>query len=232
MSSEGSEARQRWIARGVDFTLIVIGALVLMLPSLRDGAPAGQDYPVHLAWTRAFTDQLAAGELYPRWLQGMWLGAGGSDFFFYGPLPYWLMGTIKIGFCPNCDADRLLVIAGVILLTVSGLGFRFLAGQFSGRWAAIAAALIYMALPYHLSAEWYARLALAEFTAVAILPWHMAAFLDCLNCGRRGPHLAVLTALILLAHLPTAIIVAAADLTLLLALRIRCDRRTIAVARS
>jgi hypothetical protein len=163
-----------------------------------------------MVWVREFGAQFTAGELYPRWLGGLWHGAGGPDFYFYAPLPFWVIGAIKLAICSGCAADQLLLIGGIVFLVVSGLGFRVLAGQFGSRWPAMIAALIFMALPFHLDAQWYARLAIGEFAAVALVPWHLASFIDFVKRRGSGPLLALLTGLIIMCHLPTAMIIAVA----------------------
>src|SRR5690349_2562348 len=44
---------------------------------------------IHLFWSKAFSDQFWAGELYPRWLRGMNSGLGSPTFYFYGPVAYY-----------------------------------------------------------------------------------------------------------------------------------------------
>ncbi len=216
MSSPDPEPRRGrpWRETGVDLLLVAGAAALLMLPSLLFGAPAGHDYHQQVVWIEAFTDRLMAGDLYPRWLGALWAGAGGPDFFFYPPLPYWISGALRAALCPGCGADRILVLSGLFWLALSGMTFRPLARRFVGRWSALAGAVVYMALPYHLGADWHDRVAHAEFAAAALLPLHLAAFLDCLAGRAAGPRLALWTAAILLCHLPTALIVASACLVL------------------
>lgn len=198
-----------------DIALIAAAAVILMLPWLIWGAPNGHSYSLNVVWVAEFTEQMAAGDPYPRWLDGIWAGAGGADFFFYAPLPFWLTGLLRLVICAACEADRLLVLSGVVWMTISGVGLRSLAGEFTGRWPAMAGAVVYMALPYHLGADWADRQALGEFASAAILPWHLAAFLACIQGVRAsGVRLAVLTALVLLSHLPSALILATAYLVL------------------
>lgn len=187
----------------VDVFVLAAAGVILLLPSIIQGAPPGSDYPFHIVWVDAFT---STQRLYPRWLGMLWYGAGGADFFFYPPLAYWIAGVVRGG-C-ECGPSTLIVAVGLVALISSGLGFRTLGLRFTNhRGAAFVAALFYMALPYHLSVDWYQRLALAEFTALAVVPWHLAIFIDCLRGQKRGPQLALLSGLLAFAHLPTAVIV-------------------------
>lgn len=201
-----------------DAAVVSAVAALLLLPSLLHGAPTGNDYPHHAAWVEAFTAEQGLARPYPRWLGTLWFGAGGADFYFYAPLAYWLAAAVRGTVCAGCDAGTLLALVGLVGLIASGLGFRALGLRFAGRGPALVAALVYMALPYHLGADWYHRLALAEFVALGVLPWHLAAFVDCLRGRAAGPRLALLSALLALAHLPTALIAGLACGVLFLAL--------------
>jgi hypothetical protein len=56
-----------------------------MLPSLLTGPTHGASYFYNVHWFEAFTEQLYAGEIYPRWLAPLWDGAGSADFIFLRP---------------------------------------------------------------------------------------------------------------------------------------------------
>lgn len=189
-------------------------AAILLLPSLLHGPPTGHDYPIHRAWIEFFPDAMGLTDPYPRWLGALWFGAGGADFYFYPPLTYCLAGALQALFRGSLSPDSLILAVGVVTLAQSGLGFRALGQRYARRGPALVAALVYMGLPYHLGADWYQRLALAEFVAMAVLPWHLAAFIDCLRGQAAGPRLAVLSALFAFAHLPTAVVVAPGYLVL------------------
>ncbi len=93
----GRRAESRHVALTADFFLITVGALLLLLPSLLTGVPKGHDYPNHIVWVEAFTAQMTAGNPYPRWLEGLWLGAGGADFFFaLSPFAYHRQAMVSL----------------------------------------------------------------------------------------------------------------------------------------
>lgn len=54
------------------------------------GTPQGHSYGFNLSWHVAFEAAQAQGALYPRHLPELGFGVGGLDFFFYGPLPFFL----------------------------------------------------------------------------------------------------------------------------------------------
>ncbi|MHA1528176.1 MAG: hypothetical protein ACTSVG_04090 [Alphaproteobacteria bacterium] len=205
---------------GVDLDWLAISgaAVLLMLPSLLGGLPTGHSQHFNLIWHSGFMAELADGVLYPRWIGGLWTGAGGADFYFYAPLPFWLAGVIGLGPCSGCSGETVLVLTGVVLLALSGVSFRVLARRLAGRIPALIGAVVYMALPYHLGVEWHDRQALGEFAAIAVLPAHLASVLACLEGRERGGRLALLTAVLALSHMPSGIIAAAGYVPVVLAL--------------
>jgi len=224
----GDPAQSGRAAVLADLALIAIAAVVLMLPSLSDGVPVGHDTPYHTVYMEGVSAQVAAGEAYPRWLAGLWDGAGGPDLYFYAPLSYWLGGLIRLTLCPGCGGSELLLAVGLGAQICYGAGLRALGRRWFGRWPALAGAVVGMALPFHLGTEWGDRFAFGEFAVAAMLPWHLAAVLDCLAGRAAGLRLAILTALVLLGHIVTAVMLAAVYPFLLLALGRAADWRAIA----
>ena len=202
----------------LDWLVISGAAVLLMLPSVLGGLPIGHSQHFNLIWHSGFMAEMADGVLYPRWIGSLWAGAGGADFFFYAPLPFWLAGVIGLGPCSGCTGDTVLVVTGVVLLALSGISFRVLAWRYAGRLPALIGAVIYMALPYHLGVDWNDRQALGEFAAIAILPAHLASVLACLEGRERGGRLAVLSAFLAFAHLPSGVIVAVGYIPVVLVL--------------
>src|SRR6185503_11624055 len=96
------------------------------------------------------------GTLYPRWLPGSHDGLGAPVFYYYPPLAFYPAGLLAaLGASPYAA-----------ILATFGLAFAG-AGAAMYRWAQgwtnhpLAAALFYMAAPYHV-ADFYGRGALAE----------------------------------------------------------------------
>ena len=108
----------------LDWLVISGAAVLLMLPSLLDGLPAGYSQRFNLIWLSGFMAEMAGGALYPRWIGDLWASAGGADFYFYAPLPFWLAGIIGFGPCSGCSGGTVLVLTGVVLMALSGLSFR------------------------------------------------------------------------------------------------------------
>ncbi|MEO0822485.1 MAG: hypothetical protein AAF074_18920 [Pseudomonadota bacterium] len=178
-------------------------AVLFYLPSLVNGPPIGDSYHFNLAWAASFAEALAAGDPYPRWLHGMWDGAGGPDFYFYAPLPFYLSAT-ALALC-GCGAAGGLSLAMLALHFASGLGAWWLAAELGlKRIARLAAALGFMAMPYHLI-DWSVRHAVGELAAAACIGFLLGAFVRVLREGRGHVVFGVATALMALSHLPSLI---------------------------
>ncbi|HMI18366.1 MAG TPA: hypothetical protein VK533_02345 [Sphingomonas sp.] len=170
-------------------------AVALMSPAIFGPLRLNDSHWINYSWSEQFTAAIAHGDLWPRWLPQSHGGLGAPDFYFYGPVAFWLAAPFGlVGLAPW----PALLGAATLGLWFSGLAMgRFLNGR--TRHPALGAAL-YMALPYHLL-DFGMRGALAEFVAYATLP------LVALGIARRRIWLiAAGYALLILTHLPTALL--------------------------
>ena len=186
----------------VAFGLLLLWGVVLGLPLLAKGFPVdGHDFWAHTTWGGHFARQFWSGDLYPRWLMDHNEGLGSPTFFFYPPLPFWMTALLA----PLFPGES----APVSALAWVATGMLVLSGWFTYLWlrdsvpapAAVLAAALYQAAPYHLLIDLYQRAAFAEFCAMTWFP------LILLAAGRasrqRGAWmllLAVGTALLALTH--------------------------------
>lgn len=145
---------------------IIVWALALMAPAIALGHISGHSSFFNVVWSEGFASRLVAGDFYPRWLPDVSQGGGSPVFYFYGPLPFYLIAPFHLAVDP-----RLAVVLGsTVMLALSGLAFFQMARTFVSRWAALIAAVVYMALPYHLLADVWARTAIGEQAAFIFLP--------------------------------------------------------------
>ena len=189
-------------------------SLLLTIPILRSGIPLGYDSAEHLSWYRCFVAQLWAGELYPRWLQGMNAGLGSPDLFVYSPLPYYAAALFHVFMAPGQEVYE-LGFSMVAALFLGGAGAYLWLKQLVGsRRAACIGAVVYMAAPYYVRTDLYRRAAVAEFWAFAWMPL-ILYFVVRLH-QRRTPAalagLAVSWGLLFASHLFTAMLFAPAPL--------------------
>jgi hypothetical protein len=181
---------------------------VLTLPVLIFGLPfLSDDAGFHAAWYSHFSKQLWMGDLYPRWLMEMNGGLGSPVFFFYPPAPYFFTSMLR-PFFPNDPAGlhQLGVAASVALIT-SGLTAYLWLKNLADLNAALMAAILYMAMPYHLAADLYVRASFAEYWTFVWMPL-VLYFIHRLASGYKLAVVGVTVsyALLIMTHLPTTLI--------------------------
>jgi hypothetical protein len=188
---------------------ICVIACLSLLTAFIFGPPNGHNLRVNLVWLTSFDAAIWRGEVYPRWLPELWFQSGSPDFFFYGPLPFWISSILGHTICWSCDVSGVLTAGGFIILALSGVAYFIFARRFFEReWALIAAGL-YMVLPYHLSMDWGLRQAVGEFTAISVLPLLAYFFIGLFKAERyAGIGFALCLSALILSHLPSAVICA------------------------
>jgi hypothetical protein len=196
------------------FRLVIVAficaiACLSLLAAFLFGPPLGHSLAANLVWLTSFDAGIWRGEAYPRWLPELWFGAGAPDFFFYGPLPFWVTSIFGRGICWTCDVASLLNAGTLIIIALSGLGYFLFASRFLNFNNSLIAAGIYMILPYHLIIDWGVRQALGELGAISVFPF-IGYFLIGLSRGKQwsGVGLAASVAALILCHLPSVVICA------------------------
>jgi hypothetical protein len=174
-------------------------ALLLTLPAALSPVKLHDSFWIDWVWTDQFAQQLRAGIPYPRWLPASHDGLGAPVFYYYPPLAFYPAGLLA--------ASGLTPYAAIV--ATFGLAFAG-AGAAMYRWASgwtnypLAAALFFMAAPYHV-ADVYGRGALAETCAIALIP--LLALGLKRAAEERGPALlAVAYGAIICTHLPLALL--------------------------
>lgn len=202
--------------------LIVIAGSLFTVPLALFGFLRGDE--MHLFWAKRFSDQLWAGNLYPRWLLEMNSGLGSPTFYFYGPtsyyitsfffflLPYHRLGWLQVG------------LSAALASVASGLAAYLWLRQRCSRQAAFIAAILYTWLPYHLRIDHLERFAFAEYWGFVWMPLNLYFVCRLVRGHRKNiVGLAVTYALLLMTHPPTALLFGA--LPLLYALVIAVEEK-------
>ncbi|TNI88626.1 6-pyruvoyl-tetrahydropterin synthase-related protein [Aeromonas sobria] len=187
---------------------LMTATALLLLPFWLRGGSQGHDLFHHLLSGHFFAVQLWQGELYPRWLMEMNGAFGSPAFFFYPPLPYYV-SALFAGPEPLAHHAMIpLLWSNTLALGLSGLFAYLWLRPFATSGRALAASLLYMAQPYHLAIDIYARFALAESWAFV---WAPLALLAQDRLCRRAPFalllLALAVALLTLSHLPSTLLI-------------------------
>ncbi|HKP12978.1 MAG TPA: 6-pyruvoyl-tetrahydropterin synthase-related protein [Blastocatellia bacterium] len=181
--------------------MVVMAATLLMLPAFIRGFPAGNDADLHFRWARQFREAMAEpGVFYPRWLGAANNGQGSPAMLYYPPLA--LFVTAAFGLVTGNTLTTLSLACWLGLL-ISGLTMYGFARKLLDWRAALFAALLYMAAPYHLF-DLYQGAALAEFWSFAWIPLVLnGVYRAAAERGWRAvATLASGYALLLLTHLP------------------------------
>lgn len=200
--SEGDGAFHRVAVSRWWWAAVLVVALLVMTPELVTGITYTDSIRYNHVWPAQFGELFRSGQLYPRWLPRSWDGFGSPTFYFYPPLFFWVAALI--GAVAPLAAS--VSLASATMLAMSGMAMRAWLIEQAGPKVALASAIAYMVTPYHLY-DIYGRGALAEACAYAALPLIMLAIRR-IGEGRRA-HLALLAvgyALLLLTHLPVALL--------------------------
>lgn len=191
--------------------LIVLAGLLASLPVLITGYPLqGHDGRYHPTWAILFSEQFWSGDLFPRWLYAINSGIGDPTFFFYPPLPYYLV--VPFAFLDPVDPHglyRLGIVSSIVFIASGIAAWLWLRELTSRTWLVVLGALLYMFAPYHLALDLYIRGAFAEFCAFVWPPLVLYG-LHRIAAGRRwGVVVAALAwGALILTHPPTVIVVA------------------------
>ena len=187
-------------------TVALLVSLVMLVTHAVFGTPAGSSYKHNLPWFEGFQDAFWQGVLYPRVLPELWFGMGGFDFYFYGPMPFWIASLLGPVVCPGCDTSQTFSVVGALMMIASGATFFLFARRFFDvPWAGIGA-LVFVLLPYHYLSDWFARQAVGEVAAFIFLPLLALASVKLIEEKKGGILFAFSFAAIALSHLPTTLI--------------------------
>jgi len=163
--------------------LAVISALSLtaLHPLMFGALPASPDGPLHLYRLVALDHAVRHGLLWPRYLPGMLYGYGVPLFNYYSPLYLYPSELFRLAGLSFVNS----LLAGLALYMLLGaLGAYLLGRAWNGPVAGIGVAGAYLYAPYLLY-EALRRGVLAQYAALAILPWVLWAFWRTARQGRR-----------------------------------------------
>ncbi len=188
----------------ISIPLILLTALALTIPIFLNGVPKGNDLQQHFQFALTVFDSLRTGELLPALSSTTNSGFGDVGVRFYPPLSYYVLAVFRLITGSWHDASAL---AFSLWFFAGGLGIYLWSREYFSDAAALAGALIYMIAPYHVN-EIYNASFFAEFAGVGVLPFSFL-FVSRLLKKSNAVNiigLGVSVGLLILTHLPTAII--------------------------
>ncbi len=187
-----------------DAFLVALVAALAVLPIMIFGIPNGADLPNHLRFALPFYESLQAGHFHPGWLAESNYGLGDPRFIFYPPGLYYLLSASRMLTGEWYSAS---VLTFILLSVAGGLGSYFWARTVFDSRIAMWAGILYVLAPYRLN-ELYQASLLSEYAACSILPFAFA-FVERVIKRKSIYDIAGLGAsyaLLILTHLPTAVI--------------------------
>jgi hypothetical protein len=185
------------------FIVAIVGALAV-LPIMIFGVPNGADLPNHLRFALPFYEALQSGHFHPGWLAESNYGLGDPRFTFYPPGLYYLLSGSRMVTGEWYSAS---ILTFIFLSIAGGLGTYFWARSVFEPRLAMWAGIAYTLAPYRLN-ELYQASLLSEYAACSILPFAFA-FVERVIKRKSIVDIAGLGAsyaLLILTHLPTAVI--------------------------
>ena len=211
------------------FCIVGVG-LLLTTPAMIHGIFGAHDLVTfHLKWSKHFADQLWQGDFYPRWLMNMNSGLGGPSFFFYAPIPYYFTGLFKPLFPHDTSGWYQLLSSSLLALIASGVTAYVWLKSLTNQNSAFTASILYMALPYHLTVDFYWRFAFAEYWTFVWLPLIFYFSKKLINNVYSIIGFALSYALLIMTHLPTLIIFSPVIISYILLMAGKGERKKVLI---
>ncbi|MDP1721740.1 MAG: 6-pyruvoyl-tetrahydropterin synthase-related protein [Candidatus Gottesmanbacteria bacterium] len=149
--------------------LIIVFLIILCIPIVQPILSKGY-FSMHddtqIARVIVMGKAIRNGQFPVRWVSDLGYGYGYPLYNFYGPLPYYLGGSLYAAGLDGLRSTKAVMVLGMIIAAITMYVFvRMLFGDLSG----IIAGLLYAYAPYH-AVQLYVRGALGELWAYALLP--------------------------------------------------------------
>ena len=179
----------------------VCGAsLLIFLPALLSSPKMTESFWIDWVWLDQFARELGGGNLYPRWLPLSHHGLGSPVFYYYPPAAFYLGSAYSLA---GLSTYASIVATFMTASVFSGIGmYLWLKG-----WTRSPAAgsMLFVIAPYHVL-DFYARGALAEATAIAVLPFLMLNLRRIIQREGGIVGTAIAYACLIGSHLPLALL--------------------------
>jgi hypothetical protein len=182
---------------------IIAASAVLCVPLIADGYLSGHSGQLYALWVQQFLKSVNSGTLYPSWAADTNGGTGGPTFIFYPPFIFYASAAIG-AFVKNILT--ILCVFSITGMAAAGATMYLCCRTFFTGKTALFLALIYMASPYHLI-NLYERTALSEFWAFVWIPLAFRFAITLKNKRRLSfAGLSLSYALLVVTHIPTALV--------------------------
>jgi hypothetical protein len=196
-------AAARWLQWLGLFAAIVSLSLVAIHPLLLGKMPLTDDGTTHLYRLISFDDSLRHGDLWPRYVASMAFGYGAPSFNYYSPVSLYPAEIFHLLGMSFLDA---LLGSMALYIVIGALGAYLLGKSWGGAMAGFGMSAAFTYAPYTIFNLLH-RGALAEYAALALLPWTIWAFQNIACYGRRRDFMLAILGYswMILVHNPTAL---------------------------
>lgn len=186
------------------YVAVALSIVPLAQPILAPDVLIGHDAGAHQTYAFLFTRALWQGQVPVRWVEGVADGLGQPLFNHYQVGFYYLVALTDTLGLDLPTAFKVTIVSA----WAAGAIFMFLLCRPHGTLPAAMAAAVFVWTPY-LLVDGYVRTAYPELTAIGLTPGMLWAIDGLLRTGRRTYFvlLAFATTMLLITHLPTALIV-------------------------
>jgi hypothetical protein len=190
---------------------LLVGLLVLLavaapfafgLPWI--GYLSGTDSNFALQLVSGYSQELRSGHLFPQWLASGNSGFGSPVLYFYGRVPFLVAATVQLVF--RLSASSSLVVGMILFRGLAFVTCRTWLKRLVSSRAADLGALVFISLPFAMTANPITRVGYAEVAATAFLPLLLWG-IETSACGWRSgcgtiAFLGVVNGLLAITHLP------------------------------
>ena len=186
------------------FYLLILLMILPLISILRKGSYQSGDLSLHVKYAMQFFDNIAQGNLIPRWIGNHCASYGCPEYIFIFFSPYYIISIFHFIGLSFLGSVKLLLIASFIL---SGVGMYYWIKDELGEKSGFVAAIFYLFAPYHLI-DLHFRVSIGELVSMAILPFLFLSTKRWLDKKNSNYFLftALLFAFLILSHQATALV--------------------------
>jgi len=187
--------------------ILLVVAVAAVSTHLVLGFPRGHSIYFNIYWQKYFTEQLLAGEIFPRWLFNDQQGMGSPVFYFYAPAPFYLFSAVALVCGPLGGDFTTLTVGHMMIFFLSGCAFFIFISRYLDKLWASVVSMLYIFLPYHY-VDLEVRSAIGESFAYIWIPLIMTGLCRSKKTWKHLVFSAFCYAGLILSHLPSALIAA------------------------
>ncbi len=186
------------------FYLLILLMLLPLISILRKGSYQSGDLSLHVKYAMQFFDNIAQGNLIPRWIGNHCASYGCPEYIFIFFSPYCIISIFHFIGLSFLGSVKLLLITSFIL---SGIGMYYWIKDELGEKSGFVAAIFYLFAPYHLI-DLHFRVSIGELVSMAVLPFLFLSAKRWLYKKNSNYFLftALLFAFLILSHQATALV--------------------------